>query len=136
MGLIQRALTGQLQSAALLLVLTGTIPEPALAREGRQRAAFVSPSVVCRFGPLSSAEVKGVPPADGLDEEDCRRTGGGHGDGRWRRGADLRRPGLHEVGEPGHRCRVHESVLAQLDGCSLTGADLLLMAARLLSAPE
>lgn len=78
----------------------------------------------------------GVPSADGLDEEVFHRTSGAHGDGRWRRGAGLRRPGLHEVGEPGHRCRVHESVLAQLDGCSLTGAHLLLMADRLLSAPE
>lgn len=66
----------------------------------------------------------GVPPTDGLDEEIVRRTGGGHGDGRWQRGAGLRRPGLHEVGGPGHRCRVHESVPAQLDGCSLTGAHL------------
>ena len=129
-------MTGQLQSAALVLLLTGKIPEPALVQEGRQWAAFVSPSVACRFGPFSSAEVKGVPPADGLGEEDFRRTGGGHGDGRWRRGTGLRRPRLHEVGEPGHHSRVHESVLAQLDGCSLTGADLLLMANRLLSAPE
>lgn len=83
MGLIQRALTGQLQSAALLLVLTGTIPEPALAQDGRQRAAFVSPSVACRFAPFFSAEVTGfLRPMDSMrrifvEQVEGTETGGG-----------------------------------------------------------
>lgn len=83
MGIIQRALTRQLQSAALLLVLTGTIPEPALAQEGRPRAAFVSPRVACRFAPSSSAEVTGfLRPMDSkrrffIEQVERTETGGG-----------------------------------------------------------
>ena len=52
-------MTRHLHPAALLLALAGAIPEPAAA-QGRQMAVFVSPNVVCRVAPSSSADVAGI----------------------------------------------------------------------------
>ncbi len=123
-----------LQSAALLLALAGTIPEPATAQD-RREAVFVSPNVVCRVAPSSSADVAGIlRPMDNLRgfviEVERTETGADGEEWVWVRPAYTKWASLSEG------CWVPESVLAPTGSRRLTEAHLLLIADRLLTAPE
>ena len=126
----------QLQLTAVMLALAGAIPGPVAAQEGRQMAAFVSPNVVCRVAPSSSADVAGfLRPMDGLmrgsviEVEGTETSTDGEG---WVHVG----PAYTKWANLATGCWVHESVLAPVDGYALTEAHLLLAADRLLSAPE
>ena len=133
---IVRAMNKHLQSTALLFALVGAIPEPAAAQEVRRMAAFISPNVACRVAPSSSAEVAGFLRQPGefreaIVEETGRTETDDAGEVWVYVGPDYTRwAGL------GTGCWVHDSVLAPIDGYTLTEVHLLLMADGLLSAPE
>ena len=99
-------------------------------------AAFISPNVACRVDPSSSAEVAGFLRQAGEFREsiveDVGRTETDDAGAVWVYvGPDYTRwAGL------GTGCWVPESVLAPIDGYTLTEDHLLLMADGLLSAPE
>jgi len=124
------------QSTALLLALVGAVPEPAASQEGRQMAAFISPNVACRVAPSSSAEVTGflrqLGEFRGSIVEDVGRTETDDDGEVW----VYVGPSYTKWARLDTGCWVHESVLAPIDGYTLTEAHLLLMADRLLSSPE
>ena len=126
-----------LQSAALLLALSRRdSTEPVAPQEARQMAAFISPNVACRVAPSSSAEVAGFLRQVGEFREsiveDVGRTETDDAGEVWVYvGPDYTRWAGLDTG-----CWVHESVLAPIDGYTLTEAHLLLMADGLLSATE
>ena len=125
-----------LQSAALLLALAGAIPEPAAAQVERRMAVFISPNVACRVAPSPAAEVAGFlrqmaalggfiidvgEPTETDDTGDVWVYVG---------------PAYTKWAGLSTGCWVHESVLAPVDGYTLTEAHLQLMADGLLAAPE
>lgn len=124
-----------LHPAALLLALAGAIPAPAAAQD-RREAVFVSPNVVCRVAPSSAADVAGI-----LRPMDSRLRGFVIEVERTETSADGEEwiwvsPAYTKWASLSEGCWVPESVLAPVEGRGLAEAHLLLIADRLLSAPE
>ena len=134
-AVMRKANPHRLLQAALVLAATAALVAPTIAQDRPSRAVLISPNVVCRAAPSSTADVLGV----------FRHMGRRSGDVHRGRAQDTSAAGdvwvyLYEAyskwaGVSGG-CWIPESVISQIDGYSLSEAHLLQMADGLLSSPE